>query len=171
MIKIRPNCFETNSSSMDRYDDYDMPDHGKADHYITIHLTWTDDITEERFDEIADKLSTDLVEKLAAAFSDYFEDSCNEVEVDDDTIHMTYKGVYVSVHYEGSYYPATRYEPEECPEEIMDDEQEFGVNDLQPSQFNAIKQQLMKVFKDAKIPEIIDVTKIEGEWDNFKVDY
>ena len=122
MLSIRRGIFETNSSSNDRYDDFDDYPESEVSTNITFTITleFADFVTRERKETIRDLIND------SSRFEDVdlFEDVDDDIEdmedglyahLDDNenlVIEVTYSCI---VH--GSdwvdYYPATRYSPAE----------------------------------------------------------
>lgn len=167
MFKIRPNCFETNSSSMDSYDDYDDDRSRYAKTYQTIRIIfkWDENATDERISEIFDDMLNGVIDKeLFQQFDEYFDEPDGEVyDGGDDYLELQYK-VIVGVSYRGSYYPATRYSPAEYPEPELDDDWSGVPLKNQPfAAKNQIIENLMKVFKERGWTEIVGIENIYGE--------
>ena len=167
MFKIRPNCFETNSSSMDSYDDYDddRSRYTKTHQKVRIIFKWDENVTDERIEEIFDYiLHGEIDEELFKQFDEYYDEPEGEVhDGEDDYIELRYP-VIIGVSYSGSYYPATRYSPAEYPEPELDDDWSGVPLKNQPfAAKDAIKDNLMKVFKEKGWTEIIGIENIYGE--------
>ena len=130
MFVIRKGCFETNSSSMDYYGDYEdnTPTDTKATQNISVELEFEDDVSNARMEEILNEIvegindGNDLGGKIDEAICTGFTDEevyDLEAEVDGDCF-VIYYTLSIPIHFEGEYYPQTKYSPEEYPELVWD---------------------------------------------------
>lgn len=166
MIKIRKSCFETNSSSTDRYEDYDnAPDHGYAHQISYVVLKWKPNISEDTINSVLDKISNSLSDSISEVAKEMYSEA-RDVELEDAyDEYLVFTGlVTVKVHYEGSSSPATMYDPPEYPELCIDDI-DGGIplkgEDFPDKQYYI--DQFMKWFKKHNIDEIIGISDIYGD--------
>lgn len=116
MIKIRRSLFETNSSSGDRYDDYDdnLPSRATANQAIRIVLEYDDNTSDYRLEEIAGILE-DLGDDICSIC-----DISEDMELEFDTVDGgdIYLMASISAEYHCVYdgYAGDRYEPPSNPE-------------------------------------------------------
>lgn len=158
MIKIRSSLFETNSSSADRYDDYDWdegPTHTTARQTVRIEFSIKDGTSNDRCSEIDDEITDknyDFEDMLTQAdeLDDY--DDWDFVESKDGIVKLT-ADVTAKLHMTYSGCKATRYSPAEDPEyefEYVD------IVNISPAAMSKLKEQLLKLVED--IPEITECT-------------
>lgn len=164
MLKIRNKLFETNSSSADRYDDYDDygPSYSHARQHIRICLKWADDVTDERVDEIFENLYQ-IEEEIFDCLADCMEDA-EDFEVYDTsdgdieiTADVTAKAVITSPGYAGDRY---------CPPEGPEYEFEYtGFPDKREDcpLRNKVKEDIMKLFVKQGWTEILGIDSLYGE--------
>ena len=169
MIRIRQNIFETNSSSNDYYND-NWDDAYK--HYTTAHqdviidLEFSDEATDDRIGFILNDIYNNCADDIDELFSDYYDDPCENIDINDDWVILTYE-VTIPIGWEAGY-PATRYSPGEDPLPVWDDDDIGGVplkNERFPEK-EKIKQQLMEIFKKHGYNEIIGVENIYADYIN-----
>lgn len=164
MIKIRRGCFETNSSSMDRYDDYDdgpTTTHGRQT--IRIILKWADDVTEERVNEILESDFYQVEEDVFDILCSLMEDA-DDFEVDnfdDDDITIT-ADVSADIHVVSPAYPGDRYSPPE-PAELEFDYTGFPLKKEDCPARNKVKDDILKLFHNQGWTEIIGIENVYGE--------
>lgn len=163
MLKIRNKLFETNSSSSDRYDDYDYgPSHSHARQHIHICLNWADDASDERVDEIIDNLYQ-IEEDIFDCLKDCMEDaddfevyytSDRDIEI---TADVTAKVIITDPGYEGDRY---------CPPEGPDFEFKYtgfpGKREVCPLR-DKVKDDIMKLFAKQGWTEILGIDSLYGE--------
>ena len=159
MLKIRKNCFETNSSSMDRYNDYDGPDHSYARQDIFIELIWAEDTSDSRIDEILENIDDDeLFDCLGTLMEDA--DDFEIEDFDDGNIHVSAElKASAIVTYAGC--PATRYEPAEDPEYEFE-YTGFPLKNEECPARNKVKDDIMKLFAKNGYTEILGIENIYG---------
>lgn len=166
MIKIRPGCFETNSSSMDRYEDYDddTPRYGHARQLVHIKLKWQEGTSDTRIDEICDEIYNNKIDdKLFDIFESYYNDSNSEMnDADYDEITF-YENCSATISWHGKYYPATRYEPAEYPEPEIDDIDGVPLKNHDYPSKNKDKDAVMKIFKEMGWTEIVEIIDIYSD--------
>ena len=172
MLKIRSAFFETNSSSNDRYDDYDDDTPRVAHVKQTVHivLQWQDDVPDDRVDEILDRvLDGEIDDDLYKIFEDYYEyaDELVVDNVDDGDITFVFSDCTVDISWSGKYYPATRYEPAEYPEMEIDDCDGVPEKRADYSSKERDKQSIMKIFADKGWKEIVGIEDIYAD----EIDY
>ena len=163
MLKIRNNCFETNSSSMDRYDDYDdEPDYSHARQTIRIILKWADDVPEERVDEIINSIEY-VDEDIFSILSSLMEDS-DDFEIDnfDDGDITVTADVCASIKVVSPGYKGDRYCPPEAPEIEFIYTGFPSKNEECPAR-NKVKEDLLKLFRSQGWIEIIGIENVYGE--------
>lgn len=163
MLKIRNKLFETNSSSADRYDDYDdIPDHTHAYQDIRIILKWEDYVLDEDKDLILDRIVCvsdkifDILDSVMEDADDFYID-----DTDNGNIHI---GVSVGAKpiMTNPGYKGDRYSP---PESV---EYEFKYTGFPTKSEDCksiakIKQDLLKIFHEQDCNEIIEIEDIYGE--------
>lgn len=163
MFKIRNSCFETNSSSMDRYDDYDnSPDHTHAYQDIRIILKWADNVSDERIDEILDNIEYvedkifDILDSEMEDTDDFYID-----DTDNGDIHIKVsvgaKPIMTSPGYKGD-----RYSPPESAEYKFNYTR-FPTKSEDCKSIAKIKQDLLNIFHEQGWNEIIEIENIYGE--------
>lgn len=161
MLKIRGNCFETNSSSMDRYDDreYDGPDHSYARQDIFINLIWAEGTSDTRVAEILESIDeSELFECLETLMEDA--DDFEIEDFDDGNIHASVElRARAVVTYEGC--PATRYEPAEGPEYEFEYTGVPFKHEECPAR-NKVKADIMKLFTENGYTEVLGIENIYG---------
>ena len=170
MINIRAGIFETNSSSMDRYDDSDsLENKSKAFQLVHIEYEYNDDINEDMYEELDAKLEKSLnnnYEILAPVLDLFSDGDCHDPYVEDGEIKIEVACTY-DISWYGEYSPATRYEPEEFPEMEIDDSDELPGkgDDWKNMKVNKedIKEQLLKNLKENGFSEIKRITDIYGD--------
>ena len=173
MIQIRYNIFETNSSSSDYYNDgpeYDDDTPNSTYAYQTVHIKFKfeDGISEEQQSEIIKKLVDELdqsFDEILNPILSYFDDpnDINDYDGDNDQIYFEI-AVHASFHFEGWYYPATRYSPEEYPEPVLDDTtEELPGRDIDFKGKTEIKEAILKILREKGYKEIIGIVDIYGD--------
>lgn len=163
MIKLRKSLFETNSSSGDRYDDYDDgPTHTHARQTIRIILKWADNVSDDRMNEILDSLDP-IGEDIFDILSDLMEDT-DDFEIDntdDGDINVT-ADVTAEINVISPGYAGDRYCPPEGPELEFDYTGFPFKNEDCPARNNT-KNKLLKLFHEQGWKEIIGIEHVYGE--------
>ena len=165
--KIRSSYFETNSSSMDRYDDCDdYPHVAHVKQKVHIILKWKEDVSDQRVDEILDHIgNNEISDDLYKIFCDYYENA-DDLEIDnldDGDITFVFSDCTVDISWSGGYYPATRYEPEEYPDMEIDDNDGVPEKRADYPGKERDKQAIMKIFQEKGWTEIIGVEDIYAD--------
>ena len=168
MLVIRPNIFETNSSSMDYYNDYDdgleHDSHAEQKIYIEFELeegisdAETDNIINEMYEKFDDEANIDIFDSVLSV-CELEDDYAYDIEIDGNVIKIV-ADIKVYIDYEGGY-PQTRYEPGEPAEPYV--LEQYGVP-LKNEEFDKKKDimlDLLKDFKDAGI-RVAKITNIYG---------
>lgn len=158
MINIRRYIFETNSSSMDHYGDFDdyqtEPFNcGFGIQNVTIELQFIDGLTDERHDEIFDIIKAN--EEKFTDILDYLYNHKNTrpefYDLDDNELILSYYA-YLHVYYNTRkrIYEIDEYEgvPEKN-EEYKEKEQD--------------KEKFMKLFAELGITEVTGIINIYGD--------
>lgn len=169
MFKIRPGCFETNSSSMDSYSDIGgYGDYAYANQLVYIVVEWAEGTTEERKDEVReyvngngldDEIESILYDMIPAAADnrDFELDIFQENEIT-FLVPIEARSIMTSSGYRGD-----RYNPPEGAEYTYEYD---GAAPLKGSANTAAvakaKEQLLKMFKEAELSEIVAITTIYG---------
>lgn len=170
MIKIRGKCFETNSSSMDRYDDYDDGysvgsvygcTHGYQNIFIELEIK--DDLTEEeekQFDDIEP-----IENNLFDVINSYLEDA-EDYEIssygDEYIIISARINAVARITHPGD--SGDRY----CPPSGPDFEFEYDAMPLKNEEQNnsfkeSIRKDLLNVFENAGWTGVTDIIRVYGD--------
>lgn len=163
MLKIRTCCFETNSSSMDRYDDYDSgPTYSYSHQYIWLSIRWRDEDNSDEIDEVMENLEQieDKLLDLVATLSPDGEDFKIE-DWDDETIYI-YSTINGKVYVEHPGYEGDRYCPPEPPVFGFDFEGFPYKNEECPAR-NKLKDDILKLFHEHGWNQVAEITEIYGE--------
>lgn len=170
MIKIRGKCFETNSSSMDRYDDYDdgysvgsTYGHTYCYQNIIIELKSKDILTDEEEKQLDDIES--IEDNIFEVIDSYLEDAEN-YEI------SSYSSDYIAISARINAVAritrpgdrGDRYCPPSGPELEFEYDAMPLKNEEQDSHFKEnIRKDLLNVFKNAGWKYIIDVIRVYGD--------
>ena len=169
MIKIRGKCFETNSSSMDRYDDYD----DRYDDYdgeysigsvygrtfgfqnVVIELETKDNLTKEEEKQMEDieSIEKDILEVISSYISD--SEGYEITSYGDDYI-------IVSVRIDAVAKLRRRYEPHIVPD-IEFEYDEMSHKNEENHFIENIRKELLDVFKKAGWTGITDIIRVYGD--------
>ena len=119
MIKIRPNVFETNSSSSDYYRGCDDPDYfdiygkyGYTRHNAIIEVEWGTN-GNDTWDNMVE--NDNIFNDIDKLFADYYEDNCSYSEMQDNLILFEYSVIVEVEDWEGGWdepYPIFSETPE-----------------------------------------------------------
>lgn len=163
MLKLRKSLFETNSSSGDRYDDYDSgPDHTHGRQTIRIILTWADGVSDERMDEILDSLDS-IEENIFDTLNSLMEDADDfEIDNTDDGDITVTADVRAGIRVVSPGYAGDRYCPPEGPE-LEFEYTGFPLKNEECPARNNVKEDLLKLFHEQGWTEITGVEHVYGE--------
>jgi len=174
MFRIRKHIFETNSSSSDYYNEsfYDEPTTARVNQEVHICLKYPDDFTDEDEERVSEKIVAainDNIDIISPIYSIANSGSNEEIWCEYDEICL-YLEATAEIHWEGQYYPATRYEPEEYPEPVIDEVNEVPGSGEDFKGKEELKEKLLKNLRDAGFTEVIKVIDIYG-YDLYDSDY
>lgn len=164
MFTIRPKIFETNSSSSDYYNEGPSVDEVTVNQRIHVRLQYPDEYTDDDIYEATEKIVKAAMEDTDLLIPIYkLGDECSDdsIEADYDEICI-YLAAYATIGYEGRYYPATRYEPEEYPEPVIEDATFLPEKGDFKGKEEA-KEEFLKNLKNAGFTNVIKVLDIYGD--------
>ncbi len=163
MFKIRNSCFETNSSSMDRYDDYDRgPDHSHGRQTIRIILKWAENVPDVRIDEIIDSIDhieEDIFDILSSLMEDADDFEISSIDYTDITVTAD---VRANIRVISPGYAGDRYCPPEGPE-LEFDYNGFPFKNEECPARNKTKEELLKLFHNQGWTEITGIEHVYGD--------
>lgn len=168
MFRIRPYIFETNSSSGDYYNEgpYDGTTTATADQQIHIQLKYPDSYTDDDIDAMTEKIvnaindNPDIIAPVYNLGEPGYDD--DEITWDYDEI-LLYMEATATIGWDGSYYPATRYEPEEYPDPVVEDTDEMPGRGVDFKGKEETKEELLKSLKNAGFTDVIKIVDIYGD--------
>ena len=173
MFKIRNSCFETNSSSMDRFTDYERnnTNYAVGIQNIYIDINWADNLSDNRYSEICDMIENgklgdklcDIMFKIMESENICLEDIKNiEISADFIKISMSFK-TKIYVDYDEIAIRGYSYISEV---EFSDKDNFFPEKqDIWKNKEKYINE-ILKLFKDENITEIVEISDIYGD-DNY----
>lgn len=169
--KVRSSYFETNSSSMDRYDDSefynDYPHTVHVKQRVHIEFEWQDGVSNDRINEILDQMSdnTKIEEELYKIFESHYEnsESLNIDSISDYDLVFEFDNCTVDLSWHGRHFAATRWDPEEFPEWDIEDYDGVPEKQKEYQSKERDKQAIMKIFQENGWTEIIGITDIYSD--------
>ena len=176
-IILELEFFETNSSSADRYDDFDDPTY-TAYQQVMIELDYNDDIYENELEcELDEKLSKflddniDTLDVLKPLLEQFESGKYQNVYAEESTIHIEIECTY-DVEFHDSYMGDSEHSYCDGSDMDINDSDELPEKGQDWPKKEEIKEKILKNLKEAGFTEIKRIVDIYGlEVDSSDISY